>query len=834
MTTMSAMETNTKHEKFSGLSEDQVIERRREFGENVLPAEKTTRWWAILFNQLKSPLVYIILAAALISLVVGEYGDFGIIMVVVVADVILGFVQEYQAQNTYLALKNLLKPTTTVIRMRAGGPERKEIQVRELVPGDLVLINAGEKVPGDGIILEGTKLAVDESILTGESEPVNKNAVANLECPGTESKTFMGTTVLTGHGLMQVTSTGQHTELGQIAASLDASIEEDTPLQVRLKAFSKSLTVIVIVFTLAILITGLVMGREFFDMLRTSIILAIAAVPEGLLIAVTVILVLGMRKILKRNGLVKRLLAVETLGSVTTICTDKTGTLTEGRMRVNHIHFADQERALETMILCNNLEGPVDIALWEYAQTHVGGQAQDLFDGSERLAEELFSSETKFMITGNRCNGHGEFNYLKGAPEIVLGMCRMEPAEKSHILAEIDEWAGQGLRLLGLAYRPLGPLEDHSGYEWVGLLGMEDPIREGVVDSIKVAQRAGIRVSMITGDYRRTAEHIGLNIGLFRDGDRIIDGDDLAQMDDAQLQREVSHVAVFARIRPNDKLRIVKALQSGGQVTAMIGDGVNDAPALKCANIGVVVDSATDVAKETADLVLLDSNFRTVVAAVEEGRTIFKNIRKVVAYTLSNSFAEVLTIFIAMVLGWPAPLAVAQILWIHLICDGPSDIVLGFEPKEKGIMEEPPKAKDAPILTRLGYSLIGVISIASTICALLIFNHFSAIHQSPIEGRSIVFASFGINSMIYIFAYRSMNHPLWQMAPLRENLWLVWTVAAGLATVLIAFLIPGLRELLGLVPLSLLEWLVVVGIALILLVVVEIGKIIANRVQDHD
>ncbi len=842
------IETLPKRAVLSGLTEAQVLERRNEFGENILPAEKATSWWAILFNQLKSPLVYIILAAALVSLVVGEYGDFAIIMVVVVIDAILGFVQEYQAQNTYLALKGLLKPTTTVLRSGEDGPERKEIAVSELVPGDLVLLNAGEKIPGDGMILEGARLALDESILTGESEPVNKSAIesdvrnaapttltaASENQPASASKVFMGTTVLTGRGVMQVTHTGLHTELGQIAASLHENTEDDTPLQVRLKAFSKSLTFLVVLFTLAILVTGLVMGRGFLDMLRTSIILAIAAVPEGLLIAVTVILVLGMRKILKRNGLVKRLLAVETLGSVTTICTDKTGTLTEGRMRVNHADLVDQQRALEVMILCNDLEGPVDIALWEYAQALLDGHAQDVYDGSERLAEELFTSETKYMITGNSLNGRGNYNFLKGAPEIVLAMCPMTKAERSLILAQIDEWAGEGLRLLGLAYRPLGALEDHSGYTWAGLLGMEDPIREGVIEAVQVAQRAGIRVAMITGDYRRTAERVGRNVGLFRDGDKVLDGNELARLDDRQLQEQVPQVAVFARIRPNDKLRIIKALQASHQVTAMIGDGVNDAPALKRANIGVVVGSATDVAKETADLVLLDNNFRTVVAAVEEGRTIFQNIRKVVAYTLSNSFAEVLTIFTAMILKWPAPLAVAQILWIHLICDGPSDIILGFEPKENGIMDEPPKSKDAPILTRLGLSLIGVISTVSAIFALLIFNHYSTVHGNVVAGRSMVFASFAVNSMVYIFAYRSMRQPLWQMRPLRENQPLIWTVAAGLATAIVAFLVPGLRDLLGIMPLSLMEWGVVAGIGLLLLVIVEIAKLIANRLHEDE
>ena len=433
------------------------------------------------------------------------------------------------------------------------------------------------------------------------------------------------------------------------------------------------------------------------------------------------------------------------------------------------------------------------------------------------------------MITGNRLNGRGSYNFLKGAPEIVLEMCRISQADKRRILAEVDEWAGEGLRLIGLAYRPLATLEDHRDYVWAGLLGMEDPIREGVVEAVEVARRAGIRVCMITGDYRRTAERIGRNIGLFRDGDETLDGDELARLDDRQLQERVSRVAVFARIRPNDKLRIVKALQASGQVTAMIGDGVNDAPALKRANIGVVVGAATDVAKETADLILLDNNFRTVVAAVEEGRTIFQNIRKVVAYTLSNSFAEVLTIFVAMMLRWPAPLAVAQILWIHLICDGPSDIVLGFEPKENGIMDEPPKPKDAPVLTRLGLSLIGVISVTSTILALLMFGHYFTVHGNAAEGRSLVFASFAVNSMIYIFAYRSMRQPLFRMTQLNQNMPLVWAVLAGLLTVAVAFVVPGLRNVLGIVPLAPQQWALIAGIALTLLLAVEIGKAINHR-----
>ncbi len=812
-------ETDTSHEKESlhGLTSAQVLERRSRHGSNVLPAGKTVSAWSILFSQFKSPLVYIILMAALISLVVGELGDFAIIMAVVVIDAILGFVQEYQAQRTYTALKRLLKPTTTVIRDGV----RQEVEVHELVPGDMVVLNAGERVPGDGILVESIKVTVDEAILTGESEPVGKTHTSD------QQQVFMGTTVVTGRGIMRVTQTGRNTELGQIATSLQEEQQDQTPLQVRLRVFSRTLTILVALITAAIMITGLIGGREPFGMLRVSIILAIAAVPEGLLIAVTVILVVGMRKILKRNGLVKKLLAVETLGSVTVICTDKTGTLTEGRMQVTHAEFLDEQRALEVMVLCNDLEGPVDVALWEYARTRWSTDPQEMVDRTTRLDEELFSSETKFMITANQA-GAECLDYLKGAPEIVLEMCQVTETERDRLLSQVEQWAGEGLRLLGLGYRLHGPLDQHVGYTWIGLVAMEDPIREGVREAIQVAQRAGIQVKMITGDYRRTAERIARIIGLLVDEKQIIEGHELVVLDDEQLRRRVAQTVVFSRIRPQDKLRIVRALQANGEITAMIGDGVNDAPALRRANIGVVVGAATDVAKETADLILLDNNFRTVVAAVEEGRVIFENIRKVVAYTLSNSFAEVLTIFGAMMLGWPAPLTVAQILWVHLICDGPSDIVLGFEPKEEGIMEENPKPLKEPILNRLGLSLIGVISTASALVALALFGHFYTAHQNVVEGQSFAFATFAVNSMIYIFAYRSLRRSIFHSGRLHRNKPLIAAVAAGLLLAVGAFLVPQIRHLLGIIPLKLDQWAIIFGVATSLLVVVEIGKFVSN------
>jgi Ca2+-transporting ATPase len=803
-----------------GLSEAEVVSQRQRYGPNILPTARGRSAFSILIDQFKNPLIYIILVAAAISLIMGELGDFLIIMVVVAIDVLLGFAQEYQAQRTYKALRNMMKITAAVIREGV----RSEIDVSELVPGDLVVLNAGKHIPGDGEIISSTKLTVDEAILTGESEPVNKSSKAG------QNELFMGATVVTGRGYLKVKNTGASTELGKIAASQQETVREETPLQIRLKRFSRTLTYIVAVITLVILATGLLTGRPFIDMLRVSIVLAIAAVPEGLPIAVTVIQVIGMRKILKRNGLVQKLLAVETLGSVTVICTDKTGTLTEGRMRVVRSSFSDYQHALETMVLCNNLEGPVDVALWEHAMNELKHDPQEIVNKSERLAEVLFTSETKYMVTENRYDGQVFLN-MKGAPEIVLEMCELDQEERIRILAQIDEWAGEGLRLLGFAFSSEGAVEDKKGFTWNGIVGMEDPIREGVLEAVQVAQKAGIKVKMITGDYRITAEHIARDLGIFKGGSQIMEGQELSGMDDLRLSERIDSIAVFARIRPYDKLRIIRILQEKGEIAAMIGDGVNDAPALKRANIGVVVGTATDVAKEIADIILLDNNFSTIVAAIEEGRVIFDNIQKVVSYVLSNSFAEILTIFVAMMLGWPAPLLVAQILWIHLICDGPADIMLGFEPKEEGIMEEKPKSMQEQILTPLGLSLIAIISTVSAAAGLILFSNAMINDGNVNLGRSYVFALFAVNSMVYIFAYRSMRRSIFKEGSPLKNKPLLVSAAAGLLMALVAFLITPLREVMGLVPLSLIDYCIVFGIAVALLIIVEIGKFLNNYVR---
>ena len=838
---------------FEGLSDGEVEERRRRYGPNVLPSRKGPSRLAIFLSQFTSPLVYVILGAGLVSLILREYSDFFIIMAVVVFDAVLGFIQEYQARRTYEGLRKLVKPTATVVR--AG--ERREVEVRDLVPGDVVILAAGDRVPADGRVLESVKMSVNEAILTGESEPIFKG-----ETPG-QDQVYMGTTVLSGRGIMEVTRIGKDTELGKIAMSLSETEERATPLQVRLAAFSRTLTRIVIGVTIALFLIGVVTGKPALEMVRVAIILAIAAIPEGLLIAVTIILVIGMRRILKRNGLVKKLLAVETLGSVTTICTDKTGTLTRGVMAVTRTRFDMPERAVQALVLCNNLEDSLEVALWEFARENGIDNPEAFARRAERIDEDPFSSETKYMRTVNLVEGK-PVAFVKGAPEVVAAMCDLPAERREEIARTVESWADQGLKVLGIAVKEGGvgvgdnPAPDTDvvpdrasaavlaepaalssngsdgvfaprggGYAWAGLVGIEDPIRDEVAEAVRTCRDAGIRVKIITGDYERTALHVARRLGLEVPPGGVVDGNALEAMSESELARRVRDIVVFARISPHQKLRIVAALQDAGEVVAMVGDGVNDAPALKKSNIGVVVGGATDVAKETADLILLDSNFKTIVAAVEEGRVVFDNIKKVVSYTLSNSFAEILLIFGAMIMGWAAPLVVAQILWIHLICDGPVDIVLGFEPAEEGIMREKPKPLSEPILGKLGIGLIAAISITAAAGCLAMFGHYWLIHHDLTLARTLSFATLAIISLVYVFAYRSMRRSIFHAGHLFANKPLLVSVAGGFVLAIGAVVVPAVRRLLGIVPLSAGEWLMGFGLAVALLVIVEVGKFLA-------
>jgi len=798
-----------------GLTSAEASERLKKFGLNKLPETKRRSPLTILAAQFKNPLIYIISVAAAISLILAEYADAAIILVVIILDCMMGFFQENKAESTMTFLRGLLHPIARVIRDEFV----VEIDVAQIVVDDIVLLNPGDKTPADGKILEAISLSANEAILTGESESILKKP---------DDMAYMGTVILAGRGVMKVTSTGLATELGKIAESLREIKTEATPLQIRLDKFSKTLTYLVIGICILIFTTGLLLKFDILQSIELSIVLAIAAIPEGLIIAVTMILVIGMRAILRRNGLVKRLLAVEILGTVTTICTDKTGTLTEGIMQIVKTDFQSEQKAAFTMALCNDLADSLEVSLWNHVKA-MNLNPEEIFDKYPRVYEIPFSSDTKYMLTTNSID-EIEVGFLKGAPDIVMEYCNLSSDQKKALERELEEWAGLGLKVLALAFKDTGNIREIKDFTWIGMVGIEDPIRPTVKDAIALCRRAGIKVKMITGDYRRTAEKVAQNLGLMVGSHQIIEGKELEQIKEEELARIVKNTVIFCRVTPQHKLKIVNALQRNDEITAMIGDGVNDAPALKKSNIGVSVGNATDVAKETANLILLDNNFGTLVNSVEEGRIIFDNIKKVVAYVLSNSFAEIIVLFTAFILGWPIPLTIAQILWIHLVCDGPADISLGFERGEKGVMDEPPKYFMESILDQKSKFLIMIISIVSALWCLIFFRIFWNFGDIAL-GRTIVFSVLGIQSMIYIFSYRSLHYSLLKSGNIFANRPLILSVLLGIGLIVAGVYVPGLNTLLNTVPLDLMSWGIVLAEGFGMVAIVELVKFLYNKLH---
>ncbi len=797
-----------------GLSKKEVLNLKKKFGDNLLPTKEGTSRLSLFLSQFKSPLIYILIFAALVSLYFRELIDFYLIAIVIIIDALMGFYQEYHAEKTLLALKKILKPKAMVIR----DGERQEIEVKDLVPGDLVMLGSGDKVPADGILLEGFNILANEAILTGEEEAVSKTPKAN------QRSLFMGTTILSGNGSMLVQKIGLETEIGKISQSLILIKEEKTPLLIKFEKFSRGLALIVIVVTLLIFLIG-VFGyhKNIWEMFKVAVILGVAAIPEGLPIALTIILALGLRRILARNGLVKKLLSIETLGSTSVICTDKTGTLTEGIMRVVKTDFNNPRLAHLALALANNQRTNLEIALLDYVK---GQGIIDLGasqDSMPRVYQEPFDSEKKYGLSINLID-QKEIAFLVGAPEIALSFCRLSTIEESKILTKINDWASQGLRIIGAAFKDRGELKEKNNFAWLGLVAIEDPIRPSVTESIALAQRAGIKVKIITGDYRPTAERVAANLGFKIKAENVLESRELELISKDELKKRINQIVLFTRVTPHQKLKIVEALKENGEVVAMTGDGVNDAPALKKADIGVVVGSATEVAKEVGDLILLDNNFKTIVAAVEEGRLIFANIKRVSGYVLSNSFAEITLIFSSLLLGLDTPLTVAQILWIHLICDGPPDIMLSFEPFDPALMtKQPTEIKKEKILDRSMKFLIITISLVVGLLALLYFRYY-ADQSNLVLARSLAFATIASVSLIYIFSFKNLEKPLIKIKNFWANKYLLGSVIYGFILILAALYLAPLNQILGLQPLNLFQWFLVFLVGLINLLIIEAFK----------
>lgn len=809
----------------NGLSEEEVLILKQKFGENSLPVEKGVSWFSILLSQFKSPLIYILLAALVVYIYLKEYMDVALIGIVVILNSIMGFFQEYNAQKTLAALKNILKPKALVIR----NGERKEIDIKKLVPGDLVVLTAGNKVPADGKMVEGTSLLVSEAILTGEEEAVKKTINEK------ENILFMGTTVIWGRGIMEILKIGKETEIGKIGISLAEIKDEATPLQKKLENFSKGLAKIILLICTIIFLVGIFRQENIFDMVQIAVILAVAAVPEGLPIAITIILTLGMRRILKRNGLVKKLLSIETLGATSVICTDKTGTLTKGIMQVVKTDFTDKRMALLALTMNNDQKSGLEIALLEYVNKEKdrGFDHKEVFNSSVRIYEEPFDSEKKYMMTLSVIENK-EVAFITGAPEIVLNFCDISVDEKNKVLANIENLAGEGLRIIGITVKEKGDLKEKTGFSWLGLVAIEDPLREEAKEMILMAQEAGIKVKIVTGDYLKTAEKIANNLGFKLKPENIIDGIELEKISDEELKERIEGIVLFARVTPHQKLKIVKALQENGEIVAMTGDGVNDSPALKKANIGIAVGEASDVAKEAADLILLDSNFKTIVAACEEGRLIFSNIKKVVGYVLSNSFVEIFLIFGAMIMGLPAPLTILQILWIHLICDGPPDIILGFEPKEKSIMKEKPQnLQKEEILPNTMRLIILSVSLITGLLTLGFFWYFYRVVGDLNLARTVSFVSVAAVDLVYILSFKNLKKLIIHSENFFKNKYLFLAIIYGFALIFIAIYMPFFNRTMETVPLNLYHWFLAFSVAIISTLVIEGIKVISNRKNIH-
>jgi Ca2+-transporting ATPase len=856
----------------AGLSSSDAARRMEQHGPNRLREAQGRTPLQMFLSQFADLVVWLLLAAALLSTLIGEWADAVLIGLIVVANAIIGFLQEWKAEKAIAALKQLSQPVARVWR----DGHLQEVSATDVVPGDLIELITGSRVPADSRLVEVVDLQTDEAPLTGESLPIDKSIVAEppeTPLPDRTCMVYAGTAVTTGHGRAIVIATGMATELGKIAHLLEQADAGQTPLQQRLASLSRKLAVVVITTAVVVFAAG-VLRENISDwdqallthMLLTAVSLAVATIPEGLPAVITVALARGSQQMASRRALIRRLAAVETLGSVDVICSDKTGTLTEGRMSVSEIvpYRADRddfaEQLLRGAVLCNNAEisptgdvvgAPTEAALLRSAIAHEL-DPRTLRHEWPREDELPFSSERKRMTTLHRSPSDGWIAFTKGAVEGILERCtaagighaaeQLDDAARKKWLDEAERLAMRGRRVLAVAARKWNseslPDDAEAVERDLGLLGLiaiVDPVRREVTDAIRRCQSAGIRPVMITGDHPSTARAIADDLGLMRDGDRLLIGVDLDRMSHDQLAEAVPTVAVYARVSPEHKLRIVRALQATGTVTAMTGDGVNDAPALKQADVGVAMGiTGTDGSKEAAAMVLADDNFATIVAAIEEGRVVYDNIRKFVRFLLTSNAVEILVLFFAIVLGWPLPLLPAQILWINLVTDGLPALALGYEPAEPDVMRRRPVLRDDSLLGGTAWQ-IGWPSVFMAVTCLALFRFgLSGGLADPSEGysRTLVFFTLVASQLFFALAVRSPTQTIFTLGQW-SNWRLAGAVVMGLALQLLVVYVPELQSWFHTVALSPRDLGLAVLTSLGLFACVEAGKLATRRSHDN-
>lgn len=830
---LSWQETERKLETdaVAGLSEEEVEKRRRQHGENKLPEERPPAQVVIFLRQFKSPLILILLAAVVITLFLKEYTNSLVITAALLFNAIISHVQEYRAQKALSKLRGILQLKARVVR--AG--REKEVLQKELIPGDIVLLTPGNTIAADARVIEGVGLQVSEAVLTGEwlaSSKAPPPVPTEASLADRHSMVYMGTIVEEGNGKAIVVETGIRTELGNIASSLREITEEKTPYQRKLTVLSWVIGFMVTVVAAMLFVQGILTNQNPADMFLVAVAVAVAAVPEGLPLAITIVLALGMQRILRKRGLVRRLTAAETLGSATVIATDKTLTLTEGRMEVEEIFSVkgDHESVLTIAALANEafvenpeamfeerkiIGRPTERALLEAAMEAglFKEQLEQQYPGVLRLP---FTHQEKYVGSLHKKDGFLVM-YVSGAPDALLEISRGTKEEKDALETKIRELAGKGLRVIGLAFKELSSSElgneaakaakeEIRDLTFAGLVGLKDPLRKGVKEAIASASRAGIRTIIVTGDHLLTAQAVAKEISIPAEDHNCIEGKELEKLSEEQLQKRLDNLFVYARVEPHHKLRIVEAWQAKGEVIAMTGDGVNDSPSLKKADIGIALGSGTDIAKEVADLVLLGDDFRIIPAAIREGRGIVENIRKIITYVLSDSFTEVILIGSSLTLGLPLPLTALQILWINVIGDGPPALALAFEKTDDGVMERKPEKKHAPLLTAEMRVIIFIIGIVTDILLLLLFVWFWKYQAVSLEhARTLVFVGLGINSLFFVFSCKNLGKNIWRYNIL-DNRFLVASVFIGIALFVLPLYLPLLQQILDLAPLRLFDW----------------------------
>jgi P-type Ca2+ transporter type 2C len=839
--------------KTTGLSEKEAKSRLAKVGKNQLSEGEKVSLFALFVSQFQDFMVLILLVATLISGLLGEYVDAIAILSIIVLNSILGFLQEVKAERSLSALKKLSAPMAKVFR----DGEWKRMDASLLVPGDIVSIASGDRIPADLRWLEATGLMVEESALTGESLPIEKIVEAltqgDLTLADYRNMSFMGTMVVKGSGLGLIVNTGMKTEMGRIAHLIQSTEQHVTPLQRRLEQLGKILIIVALFLTALVVITGVMHGQDLYKMFLAGVSLAVAAIPEGLPAIVTIALALGVQRMIKRKAIVRKLPSVETLGCASVICSDKTGTLTQNKMTVTHIYtnqqlltldddgFSEQnptlQQLLQIAVLCNNAslvqkgkqvsyEGdPTEGALMVMGAQ--GGVTRDDLNGSwVKLKEHPFDSERKMMSVVVENRQKQKKLYVKGAPDVLIRDCthilqngRVEPITlkmRQQLLELNEKLASNALRNLAFAYRDVsGSIEIQSESQlernliFVGLAGMIDPPRKEVKEAIRLCHKAGIRTVMITGDHQATAEAIAVQLGIKRSNGLTVTGRDIYNMEDSDFQQQVENIDVYARVSPEHKLKIVSALQQKGHVVAMTGDGVNDAPAIKAADIGIAMGkSGTDVSKEASSLILANDNFATIVSAIEEGRHIYDNIQKFISYLLASNVGEILVMFFAMLMGLPLPLIPIQILWVNLVTDGLPAMALGVDPAEEDSMSRSPRdSKESIFARRVGWKIV-TRGLLIGLCSLLAF--WVTYHEGgQLElAQTVAFATLVFCQLIYVFDCRSMG-TIFERNPL-SNLALCFAVLISVLLLIVVIYYPPLQPIFHTVPLQMHEWILVI------------------------